>query len=159
MENNPYVYMLSQKLEYSRDGDFFSTGQLEFKTPSFSDYKLSYKLSQLVMGALLDMTKHSDTLKNLDTKDKNKKTEDNMDSNTIKMMLMSSSIVDFSEIVDVCFELFSSVGTFDGKTSIKPAVLQRLPLEVITDIVCGYIANFIYPSLFSEGVTPTNGDT
>lgn len=146
MEANPFIYDLSEKIEYSKDGQFKTTAIIELAGPNMSVFDLATELSQLVMRATLDAQDLSERFKNEASSSSSK----DVDANAIKMILMSSKSVKFSEIANVSKKLFLKIGTFDGETTLKEAVLNRINIEDYTNLICGYIANFIFPSLFSS---------
>ena len=143
MEKNPFIYQLSEKIEYSKNGQFYETATIELKAPSMKVFDLSTKLSQLVMRATLDAKDFAEDYKSEES------TNQEVGTAGIKMILMSSKSVSFSDISNVSLKLFLKVGTFDGETKLKEAIINRLDIEDYTDMICGYIANFIFPSLFS----------
>ena len=146
MEANPFIYNLSEKIEYSKAGQFLETASIELIGPNMSVFDLTVELSQLVMRATLDA---QDLAERFGDDNRDRSNQD-VDSNAIRMILLSSKSVKFSEIADVTKKLFLKVGTFDGEVKLKEAILNRLKIQDYTNMVCGYIANFIFPSLFSS---------
>lgn len=146
MEQNPYIYNLSNTVEYTKDGDFAKTATIELHGPTMAVFDLSSQLSQLVMRAMLDAQ---------DLKDKFNSDEvsveqaaASIDDKAVKMILLASKSVKFSDVADICKKLFVKVGTYDGKLSLRDAAFRNISISDFTEMICGYIANFIIPSLF-----------
>lgn len=153
MAEDILYFQLSEKLEYSKDGDFFETATIELKPPSMPVFNLTSQLSQDVMKAVLDAREFADE------SDQNQN-EGDIDAATIKMLLLSSKRVKFSDVADTCKVLFCKVGTYDGKTPLKMMAFERMKIIDFVQMICEYIANFIWPSLFSGGADQkTTGDT
>lgn len=148
MENNPYVYNLSENIEYSKNGEFKTTAQLEFIGPNMATFDIASDLTQKVMQAFMDATSLRDVFKNVE-RPKADSNDEGLDAGAVKMILLQSKSVRFADVAKICKNLFTEVGTYDGSTKVKIAVLERLKIEDFTGAVCGYIANFIVPSLFS----------
>ena len=154
METNPYIFNLSNIVEYSKGGEFHSTATLEFRSPTMDEFELASDLAQLVMRATLDARKFAD--------DKQEEVEQDADSDAIKIILFASESVKFSEVANAFKRLAFKICTFDGKTSLVEGVLNKIDMKDFIELVCGYIANFTFPSLFSsEGELEDNqiGDT
>lgn len=145
MESNPFIYDLSETLEYTKDGDFSKTASLEFVGPSMSCFDLSSQLSQLVMRAMLDAQDFSEKFKSAQT---SQAQAQEIDGKAVKMILLASKSIAFAEVAEVAKNLFVKVGTYDGKTKLKKVAFDKIMIDDFIEIVCGYIANFIIPSLF-----------
>lgn len=145
MEQNPFIYNLSETLEYTKDGDFSKTATLEFVGPSMSCFDLSSQLSQLVMRAMLDAQDFSEKFKSAQT---SQAQAQEIDGKAVKMILLASKSVAFAEVAEVAKNLFVKVGTYDGKTKLRMAAFNSISIDDFVEIICGYIANFIIPSLF-----------
>ncbi|MCK5019193.1 MAG: hypothetical protein KAS32_19190 [Candidatus Peribacteraceae bacterium] len=142
METNPYVFNLSEVVEYSRDGEFHQTASLEFSAPTMAEFELAAELSQLVMQATLDARKFAP--------DKDEEADDqDLTPDAVKMLLLASQSVKFTDIADVFKKLAVRIGTVDGKTPLASGVLSKISIDDFTGMICGYIANFTFPSLFS----------
>lgn len=146
MEQSPYIYNLSSLLEYTKDGDFAKTATLEFQGPTMAVFKLSSKLSQLMMRAMMDSKRDEAGQENKDITAE--EAIASIDETVVKMVLMRSSSVEFSEVADVAIKLFCQVGTYDGKLKLRETAFNSISVKDFTELVCGYIANFIIPSLF-----------
>ena len=143
MEQNPYIFNLSQTVEYSKDGDFHKSASLEFTAPSMDDFDLAIELSQLVMRATLDARDI------IPTDEKEVAEEADVTAESIKMILLASKNVKFSEIADVFKRLVPHVCVVDGTHPLSAGVIRKLSISDFTEMLCGYIANFTFPSLFS----------
>lgn len=142
------LYQLSETIEYSKGGDFYKTATLELSPPSMKVFDQSTRLSQLVMRAMMDVKEIADRFKGSESESSG---NDQIDGASIKMILLSSKTVSFSEIAEVCKDLFTKVGTYDGTEPLKPAVYEKLKIDDFIMLICDYIANFTFPSLFSGG--------
>ena len=145
MEPDTMIFNLSQELEYSSKGDFKTTLTLEFRPPGPQEFRPANKLAQLVMNAVLDAGKNAPKDQEVDQEQKNP-TGDEM-----KLILMSSSNVDFNDIFDAFKSIALATGTFDGKESITEVIFSKISIEDCRQAACEYIAFFVFPSLFSEG--------
>ena len=141
METNPYIFNLSDTVEYSKDGEFHKTATLEFRAPTMDEFDFASDLAQLVMRATLDARQYSD---------ENQEQEDqDITSDAMKIILFASEKVKFSEVAKAFKILAFQICTTDGETSLVENVLNRIPMGDFIEMVCGYIANFTFPSLFS----------
>lgn len=158
MKEELFLFQLSQKLEYSKAGDFHNTATIELEPPSMNVFDESSALSQLVMRAVLDAREYADALGG---GDQNVADRSDVDAAAIKMILMSSKNVKFSEVAEICKALFIKVGTYDGEKKLTLIAFKRMTIDDFVELCCGYIANFIWPSLFSTaGANPgETGDT
>lgn len=146
MEQNPFIYNLSSTIEFTKDGDFSKTATIELSGPSMSVFDISSQLSQLVMRAMLDAQSLQDRFK--DTEVSAEQAAASVDDKAVKMILMASKSVSFAEVAEVTKKLFVKVGTYDGKTPLRDTVFRSISINDFTEMICGYIANFIIPSLF-----------
>ena len=145
MDQNPLIFNLSSKIEYSKGGDFHSTATVELTGPTVEAFNLSSDLSQLVMRAILD----AQDLKNKFANEDSSGGSSDIDSNAIKIILLSSKSVKFSDVAETAKKLFCQVGTYDGEVKIKPIFFNKISFDDYVRMVCEYCANFIIPSLFS----------
>lgn len=144
-EQNPFIFDLSETVEFAKDGDFSKTASIELKGPSMQTFDLSSQLSQLIMQAMIDIQELQGRFRKEELSSIEEAGE--IDGKAIRMVLMASKNVSFSEISEVAKKLFVKVGTYDGKTPIKKIFFDRISINDFTSMVCGYIANFIFPSL------------
>lgn len=142
METNPYIFNLSDTVEYSKDGDFQKSATLEFRSPTMNEFDLASDLAQLVMRATLDARQFI-------PEDKTEIKDEDVTPDAVKIILLASKDVKFSEVADVFKRLAFQICTVDGKTPLVENVLNKISMEDFIEMVCGYIANFTFPSLFS----------
>ncbi len=138
------IFPLSDVLEYTdnKTGGFEKTGQIEFLPPSYFCIKEATMLSQLVTRAVLDITKFKDLAEG-------KKQEDqDMDAAAVKMLLMSSSSVNFPDILTAFKRLSTTVCKLSDKEFLKEAHFEKMEYDDVINMICEYVANFIIPSLF-----------
>ena len=140
------IFNLSETIEYAKDGDFQKTASLEFIGPNMEVYEKSLELSQFVTRAMMDSQDYYKKQDNIEDKEEDSK----MTSDAMKIILMSSKSVKFSDIANCCKKLFLKVGTYDGEVKLKDTVFSKMSIDDFTSLVCEYIANFIFPSLFSQ---------
>lgn len=151
MENNPYIFNLSDVVEYTKAGDFHKTATFELLGPTMSVFDLSSAISQMVVRAVLDARTLTDGANTEPLNDNNSNdSEGGMDIEAMKVILLSSKSVNFSDLASLCRKLFLKVGTFDGEVKLKGAVLDKMSVDDYTRLICEYIVNFIFPSLFSS---------
>lgn len=150
MEQEPYIFELSETIEFTRDGDFSKTASFILGGPTSAEFALSTKISQYVTQATLDAQRYktafADTGQAAAAPTTKNDAAESPDS--IKLILFSSKNVAFADIAEACKALFIKRGTFDGKTPLNAAAFNKISVNDFTDMICGYIANFIFPSLF-----------
>lgn len=137
-----FLFNLSQTLEYSVDGKKQTTATLEFRAPAITEYDELVILNQYVMQAMLSVRKHI----NEDDVDQKDEKIGKVKGQELKMMLLGSDIP-FLEIVEAFKKIATRTGTADGKTPLKRSHFDRLLPGDLTNLVCDYCANFIFPSL------------
>ena len=159
MEQNPYIFRLSNVIEYTVDGDFQKTAEIVLRGPSMDEFDLSGRLSQLVFRAMTEAQTLNQAFKSLDAdtikaardaaaeKKRNDPDEDT-DADFIRMIMMSSERIQITEVANLCKRLFVKVGTYDGKHPLRETVFRSMTVEDFSNMMAGYIANFISPSLF-----------
>lgn len=146
MENNVFILDLSATLEYSKKGEFEKTASLEFAPPSMLCEKEAMRLAQLVMRATIDA-------KDLAAGQEQQKADQSVDEEAVKILLMSSKSVPFSDVSEAFKALACKVCTCDGELKVTEALLAKLSLADYMRALTGYVANFTFPSLFSgEGM-------
>jgi hypothetical protein len=153
-ETNPFVFELSEVIEYSKGGDFFKTAQLEFTGPNMAVYDLVNELSGYVFKAIMDMRQF------VDKEEKEEEEEENPQKTTptneappqmIKAIFLMSKTVKFSNVAAVCKRIFLKTGTYDGETKIKENLFSKISIDDYNRLIFEYCSAFIVPSLLSEG--------
>lgn len=146
MEQKSIGVKLSKPLEYSSDGDFKKTAELEFGCPTMAIFDEASDLSQMVMNALMDAGK------NAPKNDEESEPSGDLDADSVRVVLMSAERVKFKDVAK-CFEkLALKCGTYDGKEVLTDSTFKKLSIEDFSRCICEYIANFIVPSLLSGTV-------
>lgn len=146
-EQENFIFQLLKEIDVSKAGVFEKTASFEFTAPTMKQFKTSNRLSQLVMRAFMDKA-------DLTPPDNAPaaKTEEVIDLEAIKMILLSSESVDFNDIADTFMYLATGVGTAMEGVPLHSGIFDKLTPGEVVDMVCGYIAHFTYPSLFvNEG--------
>lgn len=144
MEKNVFILNLSETLEYSKKGEFEKTATLEFMPPSMLCEKEAMRLAQLVMRATIDA-------KDLAAGQEQSQTDQSIDEEAVKILLMSSKSVPFSDVSEAFKTLACKVCTCDGETKVTETLLSKLSLSDYMRALTGYVANFTFPSLFNSG--------
>ena len=145
MEPDTMIFNLSKEREYSSKGDFKKTFTLEFRPPGPQEFRPANKLAQLVMNAAMDVGK------NAPKDQQSEEDQKNPTGDEMKIILMSSSKIDFNDIFDAFKTVALATGTFDGEEPLAEVVFSKLSIEDCRRVACEYIAFFVFPSLFSEG--------
>ncbi len=143
IEKGYFTFHLGEEevLEYSKGGDFLTTETIEFRTPGMDEFKEASKLSQLVMGAVMDAGNRSD---------RPEEEGPEIDAEAVKVILFVSQDITFVDVA-VQFNLLAvKVGITDGEEKLTTNLIKKLKQETYTRMVCEYIANFILPSLMPE---------
>lgn len=142
MEKSPMFFQLSGELEYSKDGvPDAKTATLELRVPGMDEFEEAANLSQFVMGAILDATRHSG---------QTPKEEDGdveIDASAIRLILFSAQAIKFTKVAKCFDRLAVKIGTTDGTVQLTETLIKKIGLEDYTRLICEYIANFIIPSL------------
>jgi len=142
MEQKEMLFQLSDKIQYSKAGEFPETATIQINAPSMEVFDEASELSQMVMASMIDASK------NIQVSSKEVDPEDaKIDAEAVKALLMSARNVKMSD-VRKCFDaLVLKSATFDGEVKITETTLKKLSMADYTRMVCEYIANFIIPSL------------
>jgi len=149
----PMVFKLSKNLSYGKEGDFEETGEVTIDAPSMKCFAQLNRLSQLAMHAISDNNHRSAKmraelgLKELPEVDESDDAEDDMKPDVAKIILMSSTTVDFNDVVAEFKNILKVSGWVGEKTKFPIDLFNQLEIEDIQDMVSGYISNFIYPSI------------
>jgi len=142
-------YELREKLIISVGGTFQDAFLIEFQSPNMGCRKQINRLRQLIMGGLVDLSKSQNDNKNVDDDDDNKEKK-NPTAKEIKVILLSldEKRFPFTEIQNAFVALAIKIGKIDGEFELKEEHFDKILLEDLEDMVCEYIAGFIFPSLF-----------
>ena len=149
-EKNSFEFLLSEPFEYTPKGkgDFEKVHSIEFKAPGMHEFDEAMDLSQLVMGAFMSATKFAPKIGDDSIKDDFKMPT----REEIKVVLVMSQDVSYKKIGKTFKALAIKVGSIgDEATPLKPDHFNKLSMEDFNDMLCEYVVNFIFPSLFSEG--------
>jgi hypothetical protein len=151
MEKKVVTFNLSENLEYSTGGDFSNTAQITLHAPSMECFNEGLTLSQLVTGSFMsaqsmatandaEMPDNADAMKDIASPK----------ADEIKIILMASQTVSITKIARAFRELACKVGYLDDKESerLKETHFKKMLYEDVVDMLCEYVANFIFPSLF-----------
>jgi hypothetical protein len=154
IEKKTFVYELSEVLRYTPEGegDFKETLSIEFSGPTMDVQDSATELSELVTRAFVGYSNMA-----RDTEESDSTAMKTPSSSELKVLLMGANSVSFRDIGKAFIRLACDVGKLDEKTRIKPDHFKKLELDDFNDMVCGYIANFIFPSVFAEGEVEATG--
>jgi hypothetical protein len=143
MEPQTLLFNLSAEIQYTKNGNFENTAQLEVDGPCFLNLKQSTILSQFFARALMSSRKHIQQ-DEVSGSDQNAE----IGTNEVKLLLLGSD-VDFSEIVNAFVDLCAVSCTLDQDRKIRfiKDHLAKFNYEDIINFVCEYIATFIVPSV------------
>lgn len=140
------LFNLAHALEYSKDGNFEETAQLEVDAPNFTTLKESAALSQCFVKALFS------SQRNLNSNDNDNQHDGNteIDRGAVQLLLMASD-VSFNSVVSVFSDLCCKSCTLDHerKINLRKEHFARISYDDILSFVCEYIATFIAPSMLS----------
>ena len=137
------IFKLSSEAEYTKDGDFTKTASLEFAAPSMACFEEASDFQQLVARAFMSAAKASG-----EVADPNAKAE-TPTGKEIKIILNASDSVRFTHVAAAFRTLACKVGTFDGVTPMLEDHFAKLDMKDFENMICEYIANFTFPSLFA----------
>lgn len=144
MEQKQMLFQLSEKISYSKAGEFPETATIQINAPSMIVFDQASELSQMVMASMIDASKNIQGDKKVEDIDPDDAV---IDAEAVKALLMSARNVKMSD-VRKCFDaLVLKSATFDGEVKITETTLSKMSMPDYTRMVCEYIANFIIPSL------------
>ena len=145
MEDN-FVYQLNKILKYSLKGEFVETGQIEFTPPSMTIFDESSDFEQLCMGAMMSAAKGVDRQ---NTENKKDEDDDKKLPNTeeIRMLLLASQDIKFKDIAKIFRKICTKTAKLDEKTLMKDSHFDKLNIDDFRNMLCGYAAFFVFPSL------------
>lgn len=147
MEKEKVEFMLDKVLKYSAKGDFNETGSITMYPPSMDCFEEASDLSQVVMTAFMDARKYATE----DAVQEQKKKEEDIDADAIKMILFSSTQVKFTHVSKRFNELANKVCEIETGVFLNQDIVSKMDIKDYVRLVCEYISNFILPSLLSAG--------
>ncbi len=155
-EKETVEFMLTELLEYSvtkgnNKGTKSNTACIIMRPPRMTEFNESSDFGQMVAGALADVGKFYGDVKNPTNKDEpKKKSDEDMTAAAVRIMLFSSDR-SVSQIAKRFRALACKVCTLDDSGSyIKDSHMDKMSLKDFTNMMCEYVANFTYPSLFKD---------
>lgn len=151
MEEN-YIFNLSKLLKYGgKEGQFEETGQIEFTPPNMNIFEESSELEQLCMGAMISATKNASEEKRKEKKEEDEDEDKMPTASEIRMILFSSQDIKFTQIAKAFKKIAYKTGKLDDKVLLTETLIQKMELADFKDMICGYTAFFVFPSLTREG--------
>lgn len=157
LETRTLLFNLSNKLTYSKAGNFEDTLQLEVDGPNFETFKESNELSQAFTRALFSNRELFQQMN--DETGGEQGADSDLDASVIRLLLFASK-VDFNEITNVFLQLCYKACTLDQERKIKllPDHVKKVNYEDMVNFVCAYFATFTAPSVLS-GLQGMEGTT
>jgi hypothetical protein len=142
------TFALSNPIEYSKGGEFYTCHELTLLAPSYNNRKQCQKLKQLFFKIVKDNAE-----KNKDESDSRKKrdrddNEDNVLEGSDITTIFFMSDVDIDEVMDI-FEklLISGVCKLDDSITLNNSLMGKMSLGDIEKIFGEYMSNFLVQSL------------
>jgi hypothetical protein len=158
-ENESYVYDLTKKLEYSKDGDFVETGSIIFDPPSMLVFDEASDFEQIIMGAMISASKASG--KQPDEEDEDQiKSLSQMEipsASEIKVILNVSQDIKIRDIAKVFRKLAKKTGKLDNNIKLKDSHFDKMTRDDFMNMLCGYASFFTFPSLLGGEQQEENG--
>ena len=148
-EKETVDFQLSKVLPYSFEGNMSETACITMRAPRMSEFNESATFSQIVTQAFMDAQKWVPGGK--EDAEKKKKKDEAMTAGAVRIMLFASdrNIKEISKRF-VALACRDGVCVMDNKgTTVKESLLEKMELEDFVTMMCTYISNFIYPSLFN----------
>ena len=148
-EKETIDFQLSKVLPYSLEGNMAETACITMRAPRMSEFNESASFSQIVTQAFMDAQKWVPGGK--DDAEEKKKKDEAMTAGAVRIMLFASDR-NIKEVSKRFVALASRDGVcvLDGKgTTVKASLMDKMELEDFVTMMCTYVSNFIYPSLFN----------
>lgn len=146
MEAAVFYHNLSQEFEFAKDGGFTKTATIELQAPSMECFQEAADFQQLVARAFMSAAKNTVGAEPTDQEHDGSETPN---ASEINVILNASADVKFSDIAEAFKTLACKVGTFDGVTKLKRDHFKKFDISDFVKMICGYVENFIFPSLFA----------
>lgn len=145
MEKDPYVYQLSEVIKVSKGGEFIDTATIELNAPTMDVFDEAGEFEQLVMRAFMS---HADKAQEGAEAPETIKSPKPAE---IKIILMASKDVSISDVSKAFIRLAVKVGYVDKDVPLVDSHFKKMEREDFMNMLCGYVSNFTFPSLFSGG--------
>lgn len=148
-EKETVDFQLSKVLPYSLEGSMAETATVIMRAPRMSEFNESTAFSQIVTQAFMDAQKWIPGGK--EDAEKKKKKDEDMTAGAVRIMLFASdrNIKEVSKRF-VALATRDGVCVLDNKgTTIKSSLMDKMELDDFITMMCEYVSNFIYPSLFN----------
>ena len=145
-EKETVDFQLSKVLPYSHKGNMENTASIVMRAPRMSEFNESSAFSQIVTQAFMDAQKW---MKDDEGKATKKKKDEDMDAGAVRIMLFASDR-NINEVSKRFKALACRVCTCNGDDAyLKESLMDKMEIEDFINMMCTYISNFIYPSLFN----------
>jgi len=143
-----FIYDLNKELQFSKGGDFSTTASLEFTSAGMSAFDEVSEFEQLIAGAFLSSAKAATTSGQAPEEAKADE-QVSPSASDIKMILVSCQDIKLADIAKSFRRLACKTCTIDNSgTLIKDSHFNKLSREDFMGMLCEYVANFTFPSLF-----------
>jgi hypothetical protein len=150
--NENFLFQLSKELEYSKSGEFVKTATIEFTPPNMSVLNETNAFSQLLMGSLMSAGKLApDWIVNKSGEEKEAKEIKAPSGDEIRMMIFASQDIEVNLLCLAFKKIACKCGKLDEQTKIKNSHFDKMKMDDFLDMMCGYAANFTFPSLLKDG--------
>ncbi len=147
-EKDSMEFELSKVLPYSIKGNKSETASVTMRAPRMPEINEASDFSQIVTQAFMDAQKWVNDSDEKKTVGRPKKQED-MDAGAVRIMLFASER-NIKEINRRFKALANRVCTLDDDGSpLKESLMDKMEMEDFLSMMCEYVANFTYPSLFN----------
>lgn len=144
-EKEVFIFELSEILEYSKKGNKTETATISMRAPRMPEFNEASRFSQIVTQALMDSQKWAPKGKVKDVVP-----ESDIKAGEVRILLFASDR-NIDEVAKRFRALANKVCTLDEEgTPLKDALIDKMDIEDFTKMMCEYVANFIYPSLFKD---------
>lgn len=142
------IYQLENKLQYSVDGNFKETCDIEFLPPSMNCFDQALELEQYVTRSFTEFSLRSDGGQgSSDGKNKG----DSGDMIDVVEMAILSYCVDLPGFFNSFKKLCSKVAKLDEKQFLKVSLFNKIEYSDVKNMAFRYVANFLMPSILREG--------
>ena len=139
-------FNLSELLPYSAKGNKAETACIHMRAPRMSEFNEATSFSQIVTQAFMDAQKWTP-----DKEQGTPKKDQDMDAGAVRIMLFASdrNINEVSKRFKALAARVCTLDEADPPTPLKESLMDKMEMEDFLNMMCTYVANFTYPSLFN----------
>jgi hypothetical protein len=138
-----FNYELTTKFKYHFKGEVVEASFIALTAPSSKNIENCAPIKQSFFQAIGEQSKN--------TNDRSEPTDEDIDGDSIMMLIQMSKTVNMSSVLMHARELFSSgVALIDGETKLTKPLIDLMSIDDFEGITGQYLANFILVSVLNK---------